>query len=176
MRLPDADALQPVTKAVRQKLRSEIKRTGITAMMLLKDAPDLPDGLTVAHVNRWIGGILNAALARHVDYVMDRWASLPDAESVIRDGKPVTKRGKRFADGAKRIDVTEEMPKLLRSELARTGMNHATMLDGLADVPTGLTARMIRGWLYQDVATTNESYWNFVLKWLNDLPDTNRKA
>ncbi|MEC3949290.1 hypothetical protein [Sphingobium sp. HWE2-09] len=162
----------PITKAIRQKLRAEIKRTGVTAMMLLKEAPDLPDGLTVAHVNRWIGGVIDAARARHIDYVMSRWASLPDnAGRVSSNGSPLPKRGKRFADSAKRIEVTAEMSRLLRSELARTGIDHATLLDGMSHVPEGLNARIIAGWLYRQAATTNEIYWAFVMTWLGAAPD-----
>lgn len=162
----------PITKAIRQKLRAEIKRTGITAMMLLKDMPDLPDGLTVAHLNRWIGGVIDTAPVRHIDYVMSRWAGLSDnAGRVSSNGTPLPKRGKRFADGTKRIEVTEEMSKLLRAELARTGIDHATLLDGISNAPEGLNARIVAGWLYRQAATTNEVYWKFVMTWLGATPD-----
>lgn len=161
----------PITKAIRQKLRSEIKRTGITAMMLLKDAPDAPDGLTVAHVNRWISGLIDTAPARHVDYVAGKWASLPDAASVTRDSKPLAKRGPRYADGKKRIEVTEEMSKLLRAELARTGIDHAKLLSKAEGTPLGLTARIIRGWLYRDAKSTREDHWSWVVGYLAVCPD-----
>ncbi len=104
-------ATTPVTKAIRQTLRAEIKRTGVTALMLLKNAHDAPDGLNAAHVNRWIGGIVRSAPARHVRYVTARWEALPnDAGRVSCDGEALPKRGMRFADpSATRIDVTEEM-------------------------------------------------------------------
>lgn len=172
MVLPNDNTLRPITKAIRQKLRSEIKRTGLTALMLLQGAGDLPEGLTVAHVNRWISGIVKAASQSHVDYVMDRWASLPDkAGRVSPNGVLLPKRGKRFADGAKRIAVTEEMSKLLRAEMVRTGIGFADILGGADDSPEGLNSRIIKGWLYGDVLTTNERYWNFVIARYAALPD-----
>ncbi len=172
MAFSDADASQPITKAIRQKLRSEIKRTGTTAIMLLQGADDLPAGLTVAHVNRWISGIVKAASQSHVDYVMDRWAILPDnAGHVSPNGVLLPKRGKRFADGAKRIAMTEEMSKLLRAEMVRTGIGFADILGGADDAPEGLNGRIIKGWLYGDVLTTDERYWNFVIARYAALPD-----
>lgn len=159
-----------ITKAIRQQLRSEIKRTGVTAMMLLTDARELPDGLTVAVVNRWLGGVSDFAYLRHLAYVTDMWAALPNVENVLRDGKPVPKRGPRYSDGEKRIEVTAEMSTLLRAELARTGIDHATLLDGIGDAPAGLNKRIIAAWLYRQAKTANEAYWNFVISRLKAQP------
>lgn len=169
---PGTSATTPITKVVRQTLRAEIKRTGITAIMLLNEAHDIPDGLNAAHINRWMGGVITSAPARHVGYVIDRWAGLPDnAGSVSADGGQRPKRGKRFADDDARMAVTEAMSKELRAELARTGLDHATLTQRFDNPPSGLTARIIRGWLYRDSATTNETYWNFVMAWLMATPD-----
>lgn len=132
--------------------------------MPFKDAPDLPDGLTAVHVKRWIGGVIGSAPLKHVDYVTDRWTGLPDnAGRVSPDGAPRPKRGTQFVDGAKRIEVTAEMSKLLRAELARKGIDHATMLNGVGNVPEGLNARIIAGWLYRQAESSNVAYWNFVI-------------
>lgn len=154
MAFPDADALLPISKAIRQKLRSEIKRTGLTAIMLLQGADDLPEGLTVAHVNRWISGIVKAAPQSHIDYVLAKWASLGDnAGRIGPDGVALPKRGRRHARDAISISMTEEMRTQLRAEMARTGIGFANILDGADDAPDGLNSRIIRGWLYGDVQT-----------------------
>lgn len=169
---PGSPATTPITKTIRQAFRAEIKRTGITALMLLKNAADLPDGLNAAHVNRWIGGIVTSASMRHVAYVTRRWAALPDdAGRTTTGGKPLPRRGRRVADGNDRIPVTEAMASELRAELARTGIAHATMLDGIDDLPPGLTPRIVKGWLYRDAATTDARYWEFVMTRLNTAPD-----
>ncbi|AUW58049.1 hypothetical protein C1T17_07945 [Sphingobium sp. SCG-1] len=166
------NTLAPITKAIRQKLRSEIKRTGMTALMLLTKAHDKPDHLTVAHVNRWMSGIIEDAPAPHIDYVLNTFAGLPnDAGRVSPEGVSLPKRGKRFADGAKRIELTQEMSKHLRTELVRTGLDHATLLQGIENVPEGLNARIIRGWLYRQAMTANDACWDFVIAWLRAQPD-----
>lgn len=172
MKSSDADDLQPITKAIRQKLRSDIKRTGATAIMLLQGADDLPEGLTVAHVNRWISGIVKAAPQSHVDYVLAKWASLgDDAGRIGPDGVALPKRGRRHASHARSISVTEEMRTQLRAEMARTGIGFADILNGADDAPDGLNSRIIKGWLYGDVQTTDESYWHFVIARYAALPD-----
>lgn len=172
MRMPDDDALQPITKAVRQKLRSEIKRTEITAMALLRDADDIPEGLTVAHVNRWISGIVKAARQLHIDYVLGKWASLGNsARRIGADGLALPKRGRRHASDARSIGITQEMQAQLRAEMVRTAIGFATILNDADDAPTGLNSRIIRGWLYRDVQTADEGHWNFVIARYAALPD-----
>lgn len=172
MAFPDADALQPITKAIRQKLRSEIRRTGTTAIMLLQGADDLPEGLTVAHVNRWISGIVKEAPKSHIDHVLAKWASLgDDAGRIAPDGHALPKRGRRHASDARLIGITEEMQAQLRAEMTRTGIGFADILGGTDDVPEGLNSRIIRGWLYGDVQTADESYWRFVMARYAALPE-----
>lgn len=172
MAFPDADALLPISKAIRQKLRSEIKRTGLTAIMLLQGADDLPEGLTVAHVNRWISGIVKAAPQSHIDYVLAKWASLGDnAGRIGPDGVALPKRGRRHARDAISISMTEEMRTQLRAEMARTGIGFADILNGADDAPDGLNRRIIRGWLYGDVQKADQSYWHFVIARYAALPD-----
>jgi hypothetical protein len=103
---------------------------------------------------------------------MSKWAKLPDdAGRIGSDGAALPKRGKRFSDGERRIELTEDMAVSLRTELARTALDHATLLDGLENVPDGLNARIIRGWLYRDTKTASEEYWRFVLTHLQAAPD-----
>lgn len=172
MAFPDADALQPITKAIRQNLRSDIKRTGTTAIMLLQGADDLPEGLTVAHVNRWISGIVKEAPQSHIDYVLAKWASLgDDAGRTGPDGHALPKRGRRHASDARLIGITKEKQAQLRAEMARTGIGFTDILGGADDVPEGLNSRIVRGWLYGDVQTADESYWYFVIARYAALPD-----
>ena len=162
----------PIGKDHRARLRREFKRTGMTAIRLMSGARDAPVGLTSSHINRWMSGFLAQAFGDHLDYVLQYLASLPDnAGRTAPDGKELAKRGRPFPTGVTRIAVTEEMSKQLRAELARTNIDHATLLDKIENIPAGLSARIIRGWLYRDVKTTNENHWTSVIEYLRQQPD-----
>jgi hypothetical protein len=154
-----------LTKVVRASLRAEHKRTDVTAMQLLDGAEDLPDGLTAGSVNRWMNGLIRAAPRCHYDYVVARWKALPDATAT-------QKRGKRYPTASDAwIEVTDAMSSHLRLELARTGLDHAVMFEGLIDVPPGLNARIVKGWLYEEAETTRTAHWKYVVARLAAMPD-----
>lgn len=161
-----------LTKAVRARLRAEHRRTDVTAMQLLDGSADLPVGLTAGSVNRWINGLIRSAPRYHLDYVFARWAALPGNLNVTADGAPVRKRGKRYPTASGMwIEVTEAMSSQLRAELARTGVDHARLLDSIADVPSDLNARVIKGWLYREAETTRAAHWDYVVARLGTMPD-----
>lgn len=161
-----------LTKAVRARLRAEHKRTDVTAMQLLDGAADLPDGLTAGSINRWMNGLIRSAPRCQFDYVIARWAALPDNPNVTADGVPIRKRGKRYPKASGRwIEVTEAMSANLRAEFARTGADHTKLLSGAADLPEGLTTRIILGWLYRHVQTTRAAHWDYVAARLGAMPD-----
>lgn len=144
----------------------------MTAIRLMSEVTDVPEGLTSSHINRWMSGLSKQAIDLHLDYVLCRLKAMPDNAGLIGpDGGSVPRRGRRAATGATRIPVTEEMAEQLRAELARTAIDHATLLQGVADIPAGLNPRIIRGWLYKDTLTTDTAYWRFVIEHLARQPD-----
>lgn len=60
-------------------LRSERRRTGVGPSRLMKTAEDVPDGLTVNMLTNWLMGQNRQVRQDHFEYVLDLWASLPDA-------------------------------------------------------------------------------------------------
>jgi hypothetical protein len=161
-----------IGKAQREILRREFKRTGMTAIRLMSEATDAPEGLNSSHINRWISGLLKQVIDLHLEYVLCRLKGMADDAGLIGPGgKSVSKRGRRADDGAIRIPVTDKMAERLRAELVRTALDHATLLQGVADIPAGLNPRIIRGWLYKDALTTNTAYWSFVIEHLARQPD-----
>lgn len=60
-------------------LKSERTRTGVGPTRLLKDADDIPDGLSVNTLTNWLMGQNRQVRKDHFEYVLDLWACLPDA-------------------------------------------------------------------------------------------------
>ena len=168
--LTDVRAIAGSGKTLRQTLKSELKRTGMTAIALLQDADDLPDGLDVRAVNRWIAGLAQPDRQSHLDYVFDKLRALPDAPTGSR-GHVAGRPGRRHPrPGEEWIEVTPEMRAQLRSEIVRTTLS----FDAIAEVdgkPEGLTPRIVRGWMRGDARTTRAAHWDFVMRWLNAAPD-----
>ena len=169
--LTDARSLAGSVKELRRTLKSELKRTGMTVIALLKDADDLPDGVNVRAVNRWIGGLEQPERQSQFDFVLRKLRALPDAPTGPR-GHVTGRPGRRHPRaGEEWIEVTAEMRAQLDAEFIRTGMRFDTVLKDVADVPEGLTARILRGWLYDHAKSTRAAHWEFVLHRLMAAPD-----
>lgn len=158
-------------KAVRHSLKSELKRTGMTVIALLKDAKDLPDGLNVRAVNRWISGSEQPERRSQFDYVLGKLRALPDAPPGLK-GHVAGRPGRRHPrPGEEWIEVTAEMATQLRAEMVRTTLSFEAIAYGTAEKPEGLTPRIVRGWLGGDAKTTRKAHWEFVMQRLMIAPD-----
>ncbi len=60
-------------------LKAERVRTGIGPTRLLKFADDVPHGLNANMLTNWLMGQNSKVREDHYAYVLDLWASLPDA-------------------------------------------------------------------------------------------------
>jgi len=67
-----------VTDEMREKLTSEMARTGCTPARLLNRIAPYPDGLTALEISRWATGRLKTAESGLWAFVMDGLAALPD--------------------------------------------------------------------------------------------------
>lgn len=163
----------PLTSTLKGKIKAEIKRTGITARMLLANDIEKPEGLTSSMINRWIGGVIKTASQAHLDYVLQKWSGLADnAGRVLSEGILLpTSRSKFASASSKPIAITKKMSLFLRAEFERTGMSPHNFMDNIENVPDGLTSRIIQGWLYQHAKTGNAAFWNFVQTHLKSRPD-----
>lgn len=157
-------------KELRRTLKSELKRTGMTAIALLKGADDLPDGVTASVVNRWLGGLAKPRRQSDLDYVLNKLRALPTVPESPR-GHAAGRPGRRHPrPGEEWIEVTPDMRAELRAEFERTGLRFDTVLNGASNIPEGLTARVVRGWLYDHAKTTRTAHWEFVMRCLNTAP------
>ncbi len=157
-----------ITDAIRAALRAEIRRTGVTAIGLIKGRRDLPTGLDARAVNRWLTGVRKIARRSDLEFAAKRWAELPDDPGrVTTDGRRLSRRGARHpAADETWIEVTPAMSAHLRAELSRTGITSAAILRGVPDLPVGLNQRVVRGWLYGETKTTDEAHWAVVVRYL----------
>jgi hypothetical protein len=136
-----------IDKGIRQSLNAEIKRTGATALILQHNAPNWPEGLTVAFVNRVIGGLIKRAPQRQIDQIFAMWAALPDRG----EGPPLQKHRKREPKppvgrpGYKIISDADRTA--LQAHRSRTRVGPAVLLDGAPERPAGLTPATLAGWL-----------------------------
>ena len=75
---PTLPARIAITEDMRQALKAERDRTGVTPFNLLKDDAEAPDHLSYAAIPNWLSGATATALEHHLDYALSKWRSLPD--------------------------------------------------------------------------------------------------
>ncbi|MDQ0465567.1 hypothetical protein QO010_003356 [Caulobacter ginsengisoli] len=142
----------------RAKLRAEIKRTGVTVLALLKDAPGLRADLTPRLINRWLSGLSKEIDPGHADLVLTLYRALPDATPVT--GRPVS---------SKKQPLTTDMRRGLEAELIRTCATVASLVEG-SNLPPGLNARVVRSWVYGEAKSVAPAHWTYVLGRLATTP------
>jgi hypothetical protein len=153
-----------ISSAIRKELKAERKRTATTALALLRDAEDLPDGLTGSLVNRWIGGIAKSAPQRQIDYVLARWRALPDGAGLRPRPKqiPAKPEGRR-SDWPDHRPILDEDRAALEAHRERTKIGASTLLKGATDLPPGLTPNVVSSWLTGRAKTADPTHFAYVL-------------
>ena len=77
-RWPELPARIAITEDMRQAMKTERDRTGVTPFNLLKDDAEAPGQLSCGAIANWLSGATATALEHHLDYVLSKWRSLPD--------------------------------------------------------------------------------------------------
>lgn len=149
------DGYIPLTDDIVQQLRAHQARTGIGPAQLLEDAEDKPPGLRTTDIRSWLAHRNKTAQKDLIDYVIRRWAAMPD--QVV-------------------VPITPNMRDTLRREKQRTGLTLPNALVNRPDIPDGLSVGMIHGWLYGQVKTARREYLDYVLGLLKHLPDKKIEA
>ena len=143
-------------------LKAEVKRSGISATKLLKELSDVPDGLSAQMIISWLGE-RNSARLDHYQYVVDGWASMPNAPKKLKAKK------------IKRIRLTAERVYKLRAMMKETASPLSFIFkNDKSKIPEGLTYAVVRGWL-NGVRTASEDHYNYVLRHFQLLPAAERK-
>ncbi|WP_217998773.1 hypothetical protein, partial [Novosphingobium naphthalenivorans] len=139
--------LEPKAEArFREKLQSEIIRTGIRPARLLgASCTDKPKGLSADAVIRWMRGVGPPIAEAYLGYVLDRYAKLPDVISP-------------------RAPISDIFRQKLHAERNRTGLSSAKLLSRASDAPDGLTANIINSWLTRRAKTAFKAHMDWVIR------------
>ncbi|MEZ5687407.1 MAG: hypothetical protein R3E21_01180 [Caenibius sp.] len=137
----------------REKLQSEIIRTGIRPSRLLgASCRDKPQGLSADAVIRWMRGIGPQLAEPYLAYLLDRYAKLPDIVS-------------------ERAPISDIFRQKLWAERKRTGLSSAKLLKVASDPPEGLTANILNSWLTRGAKTAYKAHMDWVILAYSRAPD-----
>lgn len=141
----------------REKLQSEIIRTGIRPSRLLgASCTDKPQGLSADAVIRWMKGIGPQLAEPYLEYLLRRYAKLPDSVS-------------------ERAPISDIFRQKLRAERARTGLSSAKLLSQASDPPDGLTANILNSWLTRGAKTAYKAHMDWVIGAYNRALDQSER-
>lgn len=108
-----------VTEQLKEKISSEIKRTGVGPSTLLKgQRTRKPQGLDSDVVRRWLNGQSKTADTEHIKFVTALWEALPDEADIY-------------------INLTPARRKRLHLKLKDTGLSPRKLFEGREDQPEG---------------------------------------
>jgi len=63
---------------MRMMLEKHRKRSGVSQGELMKEVKDIPEGLTTAHITKWINNPPKMINANHYAFILKAWEALPD--------------------------------------------------------------------------------------------------
>ncbi|WP_438728233.1 hypothetical protein ACR9YC_12725 [Parasphingorhabdus sp. DH2-15] len=142
----------PITNELRQKLISERKRTGIGPTALMRGTahdPERPTTLKGHTISLWLSGKIVSARRSQLDYVLERWAALPDADQASAR-RP-----------QERVTLTDEHLSII-DEAWSDGLLPDKVLQH-PDAPDGLNAAIIRTWKDRRIKSAAKTYLDFVM-------------
>lgn len=140
-RKPEHHLIQ-INKTLREELQKQKSRTGVSAISLLQQDSNKPDGVTHRLVNRWLSGMVTQAHPAHIEYVLNRWKSLPDSG---------------------RVEITHTMRATLHAHKQRTGVGPRGLFRYMESVPEGLYYQTITAWLIGKIKSAQKSHFACVL-------------
>ncbi|WP_323809534.1 hypothetical protein [Sphingobium baderi] len=142
-----------IEASFREKLQSEIIRTGIRPQRLLgASCADKPQDLRADAVIRWMKGIGPQLAESYLAYLLDRYAKLPDIPS-------------------ERAPISSIFRQKLHTERKRTGISSAGLLKEASDPPDSLTANVINSWLTGRAKTARKDHMDWVIAVYSAAPD-----
>lgn len=137
---------------IREKLNSERKRTGIGPTALMRGTahdPKRPKTLKGHTISLWLSGKIKSARKSQIDYVLERWAALPDAEQASA----------RLLQ--ERVTLTNEHLTII-DEAWSYGLLPDKVLQH-PDAPEGLNGAIIRTWQDRRIKSAAKTYLDFVM-------------
>ncbi len=123
-----------------EEMRQLRRSSGLGPQALLRGANDRPDGLTSPTIASWLTGSTQRVPSAYLTYVLERWRNAP-----------------------KRQPLTAEMRAELRRLHRQTGVGSARLLKRALDIPRGLTASTIAGWLEGPATEITQEHYDYVV-------------
>lgn len=125
----------------RDQLKQAREQTGCGASAFLKWAKDVPSGLTGMTIEHWMQGRTKTADNALLMFVLTNWPEMP-----------------------KKVPITDELVRMLRSEEARTGLVPKRLIATMDEVPDGLTALSVSMWMNKRVKQAWQEQVDAILK------------
>jgi len=154
----------PVTLHILDELNFQRKRTQVTPEKLLKNATDIPEGLSVAHIHRLFYKKTRTASKIHIEYLLSRWKSFPDCK--IKPGR----NGAEYKSWGY-IKITPETKNVLHQYKKQTRIGAEKLLNGAQGIPDGLNAAIINNWLTGGSTTAYSEYIEYVMRTWKELAE-----
>ena len=150
----------PITPEQVSALITQRERTKVGSAAFIAHFDDIPDGLTAPMIERWANGVSATAPDGFVNYVLDRYQSLPTPPDHVQ--APLQ---------AGRILITEDMLQQLENELERTGAPLTHLVRMRSPEAFKLTASKISNWRKRRAVKANRAEWGYVIEALRHMPD-----
>ena len=152
------DLLNLLEEEILLNLRKEINRSGMSARNIFVRAENIPEGLTVFHVENLVRGLLKKTRREYMEFVLSEWKKQADTTT-------------------RRIPITPEMFAHMLKEKERTGFGPMALLHGTKkDRPQGLTTSLMDSWLAGRTKSARKDHLDFVLRRWEEMPGSMKKV
>lgn len=153
--LPDKnELLTEVSEETLLDLRREINRSGMSARNIFVRAENIPEGLTVFHVENLVRGLLRKTRREYLEFLLSEWKKQADTTT-------------------RRITITPEMLAHMLKEKERTGLGPMALLRGTKyERPPGLTTNLMDSWLAGNTKSARKDHLDFALRRWKETPSS----
>jgi len=140
-----------VTPEMRKQLTDTMERSGIYQVALLKQAQDVPEGLTAKTIESCRNGATANIKEEHWNWVINTYATMP-----------------------KRLSITKNMVDGLKSEMKRTGLKAQAFMSQAQGMPEHINDSLLNSWVRAGgTKTCTEADWTTIIEAYKALPDHN---
>lgn len=133
-----------------EEIRHHHNRTAVGTISLLRNKSELPRGLTPSQIEGWIAGKTKIAQLENVNYVLELWRSLPDADI--------------------RIPITDQMKIKLLGLIRDANVKTKTFIkETKGRAPNNLVSAEINSWISGTAKSASAIHWDFFINELENI-------
>ncbi|MCG8532135.1 MAG: hypothetical protein MI749_15935, partial [Desulfovibrionales bacterium] len=134
-----------ITPEILDRLRDYKDQTGLGPMAILRGTRGrCPKGLRADHIKTWLKGTNKKVRKEHLEFVLYQWKML-------------------LNEGQGRIDLSDDTIEQLKSHRDRSGVYPGELLRKADNIPKGLNAGIIAGWLERRALSAKKEHVEFIL-------------